>query len=78
MQPYATSILSRTLLLFIDLHFYGFSRLFGNKSVFELKIGVPYQNVSTEDVNEWRSKNKEQKRIRKLKRCGCEVSKIVA
>lgn len=46
--------------------------------MFELKIGVPYQNVGTEAVNEWRLKNKEQKMIRKLKRCGYEVSKIVA
>lgn len=77
-MPYVTSILSHTLLLFINLYSYGFSRLFGNKSVFELKIRMPYPNVGTEDVNERGQKNKEQKMIRKLKRCGYKVSKSVA
>ena len=43
-----------------------------------LKTGDRYQDAGAEAVNERRSKNREQRLIRELKRCGYEVSKVGA
>jgi transposase len=41
-----------------------------------LKIKEPYQDVGAEVIDERRSRNREQKMIRALKKCGYEVTKV--
>ena len=40
-----------------------------------LKYGEPYQDVGAEVINKRRSRNREQKMVRELKKCGYEVTK---
>ena len=43
-----------------------------------LKSGEPYQDVGPEVIDKRRSRNREQKMIRELKKCGYAVTKVVA
>ncbi|KAF5415665.1 MAG: hypothetical protein C5S48_05100 [Candidatus Methanogaster sp.] len=43
-----------------------------------LKTGDRYQDAGAEAVTERRLKNREQRMVRELKRCGYNVSKVVA
>jgi transposase len=41
-----------------------------------LKSGEPYQDVGTEVIDKRKSRNREQKMVRELKKCGYEVTKV--
>lgn len=43
-----------------------------------LKSGEPYQDVGSEVIDKRRSRNREQKMIRELKKCGYDITKVAA